>query len=336
VETKKPSREFPYRLAYEKLLRRFSTHPNPFAKLDSLHHLKVLIEHQLVAPTPKHISLRTRRDEISNPRDSPNLNNSLAVAGSGRGSPADNPTVRVVVPVSPPSNNSVIDVMRSLFSDPIVRPKTLFRDLQYISAFVPTETLYKTAYGRAFNDASIAAVGLKEDVVRQMVEIADRVVQEHTDMRPSGASQTTQQASSTTPPASKESSSEAGAAGNTPQPAERRAPKYSMSDAAHMYQIAALEGNAAAERELAIFYLTQPDVTPRVMQPLAKAKDVFKNVEKMLSTRRNKAGEEDNKRSDPLTLCLAHHWMEQSKIGGDELAANYLRDRDDIERIPGV
>lgn len=337
VDIKKSGREFPYKFAYEKLLRRFSTHPNPFTKLDALHHLKILIEHQLVAPAPKHISLRTRRDEISNPRDSPNLHSPLTVTGSGRGSPADNPTVRVVVSNSPPSNNSVIDVMRSLFSDPLTRPKTLFRDLQYISAFIPTETLYKTAYGRAFSDASVAAVGLKDDVVRQMVDIADRVVQEHTDMRPSGSSQTPQQPSSTTSAtAPQEPSSATGDAANTPQSAERRAPKYSMSDAAHMYQLAALEGNAAAERELAIFYLTQPEITPRIMQPLAKAKDVFKNVEKMLSTRRNKAGEEDNKRSDPLTLCLAHHWMEQSKIGGDELAANYLRDRDDIERIPGV
>jgi hypothetical protein len=115
-----------------------------------------------------------------------------------------------------------------------------------------------------------------------------------------------------------------------------------MTDAAHMYYLAAREGNAAAERELAIFYLTQPDITPRAMQSFSKPKDVFKNLDKMMSQRSSVRGgskggsEEDSKRSDPLTLCLAHHWMEMSKAGGDELAANYLRDRDDIERIPGA
>jgi hypothetical protein len=100
-----------------------------------------------------------------------------------------------------------------------------------------------------------------------------------------------------------------------------------MQDAAQMFLITAKEGDAAAERELAIFYLTQPDGLPRTILPLAKPREVFKG--EILARKRTA-----DSRSDPATMCLAQHWMEMSRKGGDELAANYLRSRDDMERIP--
>jgi len=246
-----------------------------------------------------------------------------------------------VITGSPPANSSIVEVLQGLFSDPETRPKTLYRDLQFIAAFIPSETLEKSAHGKAFADTCVAAIGLKEDVVRYMVEIADNIVQEYTDMRPIGSTPvvqlqpTNEGATDITTDAT--ASAESGASTGIQEPLtdQRRQspskPRYTMADAAHMYQIAAREGNAAAERELAIFYLTQPDITPRVMQPFAKPKDVFKNLEKVVVQRRGEDG-----KGDPATLCLAHHWMEMGKIGGDELAVNYLKDRDDFEKIPGA
>lgn len=371
-DPKKPYLEFPYQLAYRQLLQRFSTHPNPFAKLEALYNLRTIIEHQLSSPSSKTYTItRPRREEHPTPIDSPKPSTPTTATRSGRGSPNNPSRTRATFSRSPPSTSAVIEALQALFCDRTIRPRTLFRDLQYIAAFVPPETLDKSAHGKAFCDASVAAVSLKDDVVRYMVEIADRIVEEDTDGRSLGpaltssTSQAGQPSSNTikdttvaaavstaiatrtdvvaTETTTEPTTASAPTSTTTPPPQQQQQqPSYTMTDAAHMYYLAAREGNAAAERELAIFYLTQPDITPRAMQPFSKPKDVFKNLDKMMSQRSSVRGgskggsEEDSKRSDPLTLCLAHHWMEMSKAGGDELAANYLRDRDDIERIPGA
>jgi hypothetical protein len=353
LKLNKIQRDFPYSQAHQKLLKKFSTHPNPFSKLEALHDLRRLLEHQLSSPSRVQLSSRLRRDDRPTPRDSPKPDTPTTATQSGRGSPNTQAGSRSTVSNSPPSINSIIEALQGLLCDPEMRPKTLFRDLQYIAAFVPAEALDKSIQGKAFCDLSIAAVGLKEDVVRYMVEIADGIVQEDTEGRPMGpapAGQSNPSSTTTRDAASSATSSsnpdpQQTSSTSSPQPSStsagdppRPTARYTMADAAKMYQIAAREGNPAAERELAIFYLTQPDITPRVMQPLSKPKGVFKNLDKMLSSqgRGKGASDEDSKRSDPHILCLAHHWMEMSKAGGDELAANYLRDRDDIERIPGA
>jgi len=38
---------------------------------------------------------------------------------------------------------------------------------------------------------------------------------------------------------------------------------------------------------------------------------------------------------DPITIGVARHWMERACKGGDELATKYLRDQDDLDKIPG-
>jgi hypothetical protein len=91
-----------------------------------------------------------------------------------------------------------------------------------------------------------------------------------------------------------------------------------MQDAATMWNIAAKEGDPAAQRELAIFYLTNPTLLPRSTKPLSKPKDTFR-PEMMVAK-----GEDPEKR-DPATMCVAYHWMELSAQGGDELARKYLR-----------
>jgi hypothetical protein len=106
--------------------------------------------------------------------------------------------------------------------------------------------------------------------------------------------------------------------------------RYTMEDAARMLVITAKEGDSVAERELAIFYLTSPELVQRTVLPLTKPMDVFKTE---LLNRERKASQ-DPARSDPMTMCVAQHWMEQSMRGGDPLAAKYLRQRSELENIP--
>ncbi|TID22983.1 hypothetical protein E6O75_ATG02157 [Venturia nashicola] len=323
--------EFPYDAAYRKLLGKFSTHPNPFVKLHALYELEQLIVADLcsksgryfaprrdtLAPVPQSPTLGAEpdlssRDPTVHNAQAKNLGEAIANVenrrsysmnahhhhSSGRESPSGNRS-----PNRLPSTDMVVDVLQGLFRDAEIRPKTLFRDLQFIAAFVPASMLDRTERGKAFWDAGLAALGLKQDVCRYMVEIADDIVAENTQSRT------------------------ANHGGTTPTPESQVRKKWSMVDAAKMYIITAKEGDAAAERELAIFYLTHPDLLPRTLLPLSKPREIFK--ESLLNQKR-----EDPERSDPMTMCVAHHWMELSKKGGDELATKYLRARDDMEKIP--
>lgn len=258
-----------------------------------------------------------------------------------------------------PSTDMIVEILQGLFRDAAIRPKTLFRDLQYIASFVPAALLDKTARGKAFWDAGLAALGLKQDVVRIMVELADDIVAYHTNQRAySTASHTSTSTSATSTPAtttitnpsssttttnpaqpstSSSTTTTTVTSISTPiatpaapiEPTHDELARYSMSDAARMLTITAREGDAVAARELATFYLTHPDLLPRTTLPLTLPRDVFK--EELEEVYRKK---EDRQRCDPMTMCVAHHWMEWSSRAGDALARKYLRARDEIERIP--
>jgi hypothetical protein len=111
--------------------------------------------------------------------------------------------------------------------------------------------------------------------------------------------------------------------------------KYSMEDAAKMWTITAKEGDPVAERELATFYLTHPELVERVTAPLSKPRETFKaQVMHSGGTAGKEKDERDRERSDPATMCVAYHWMELSALGGDELAKKYLRQREELNAIP--
>jgi hypothetical protein len=319
--------EFPYNLAFHRLLRKFSTHPNPFIKLHALYELELLIiasltsrsgrphknRDSLPAPESPMLSsigdLGSREATISVARaknleetiDNCRERRSHSIQHAGVSSPFQKST-GARSPTGPPSTDMIVEVLQGLFRDADIRPKTLFRDLQFVASFVPAQMLDKTDRGKAFWDAGLAALGLKQDVCRTMVEIADEIVAYHTKTRvPSGAR----------PPA------------DPSDPLER----FSMEDAARMWTITAKEGDPVAERELAIFYLTHPDLLLRTTLPLTKPKETFKA---QVMNQRN----EDPARSDPATMCVAYHWMELSSQGGDELARKYLRSREELNALP--
>jgi len=307
------SPDFPYRQAFQRLLRMFSVHPNPYAKLSALYELEQLIIAFLTpsaprrprlrpdtlsntapaSPTAQHISAFAHTESPTAPR-AKNLEEAIDNCKERRSH-----TQSQSDPTGTPSTDMIVDVLQDLFRDADIRPKTLFRDLQFIASFVPPTILDKTERGKAFWDAGLAALGLKQDVCRTLIEIADEVVVHYTTTRPHPL----------------------------PDPSGE-VMKYSMQDAARMWTITAKEGDPVAERELAIFYLTHPELVERVTAPLSKPRETFK-VGVL-----EKGGESDRERSDPATMCAAYHWMELSAVGGDELAKKYLRQREELNAIP--
>ncbi|KAK0663291.1 hypothetical protein DIS24_g1296 [Lasiodiplodia hormozganensis] len=341
--------EFPFNSAFRRLLHKFATHPNPFSKLHALYELELLIIASLSSRTGRHYSRRetlptvpqsptlgsvpefSSREATANHVQAQNLEEAIANCEGRRSHSMMNgqeasaaPSFRngARSPTGPPSTDMIVDVLTGLFRDANIRPKTLFRDLQYIASFVPAQMLDKTARGKAFWDAGLAALGLKQDICRIMVEIADDIVALNTQNR----SAALQHAANSSSGASEKAGITNAAVAPSPDDPLN---KFTMEDAARMLIITAKEGDAVAERELAIFYLTHPDLLPRTTLPLTKPTEVFKA--ELLQRDRKR---EDPARSDPITMCVAQHWMEMSKRGGDQLATKYLRARDEMERIP--
>jgi hypothetical protein len=337
------SPDFPYRKAFQRLLRMFSVHPNPYAKLNALFELEHLIIAFLTPSAPRRP--RMRQDALTTSPQSPEIQHinafgpSEATAATPRAknleeaidnckerrshtisqfdtsSPVHRTTDRSLNSPTPASTDMIVDVLQDLFRDADIRPKTLFRDLQFIASFVPAAVLDKTERGKAFWDAGLAALGLKQDVCRTLIEIADEIVVHYTQTRKTTAS----------PPDAL-----------PPTNANGELMKYSMQDAAKMWTITAKEGDPVAERELAIFYLTHPELVERVTAPLSKPRETFKaQVMEMHGGGSSHTGKEgDRERSDPATMCVAYHWMELSALGGDELAKKYLRQREELNAIP--
>jgi hypothetical protein len=170
----------------------------------------------------------------------------------------------------------------------VLEPKTLFRDLQYIASFSTSEALNNSESGRAFVQVGLAALASKDEVCRTMVELADKIVARDAIKR-------------------KASSEDA----DNP-----------LGRAREYWIIAAKEGNAVAQRELASLYLAHPEVSvpPTVTAPLTKSTQVFKDSMMWRSS-------ESVSGRARQALCLALHWMQQAAAGGDSIAKQKLEER---------
>jgi hypothetical protein len=304
--------EFPYNKVFRQLMDRFSRNANPFLKLKVLCDLRALVIASL-RPT------NSGREQPDFAQSNAVTDSASPVNGSGQryslseGSTLQKPTKEQLGTPSPlmsgssmlsagdfsshsPSESQIIHALRNLIQT--IQPKTLFRDLQFIASFVPSEILNKTESGTAFLQFGLAALGLKDDVCSSMVEIADKIVSQELNRRKRHS------------PVVYDSDSW---------------PGEGIADAARMWIIAAREGNPVAQRELAILYLTHPDIVPCVTLPLTMPRDTFKA--EMMYRR------DDDSKSDPQKMCLALHWMQLSASGGDELARNRLREREVFDSI---
>lgn len=327
------SLEFPYKNAFRRLLRMFSVHPNPYAKLNALFELEHLIIAYLTPSAPRrprirqdvatsspethHINAFGHSEPTISAPQAKNLEEAIGNCKERRSH-----TIGVGDPTSPiprsdrasinqpntASTDKIVDVLQDLFRDPEIRPKTLFRDLQFIASFVPAAILDKTERGKAFWDAGLAALGLKQDVCRTLIEVADEIVAHYATQR--------EHRLFTAP-------------STDTQPAVP-VMQYGMEDAAKMLTIAAKEGDPAAQRELGIFYIAHPELVERVTAPLSKPRETFKSQVMEMH------GDGSAGRADPATMCVAYHWMGLSAIGGDDVAKRYLEQRgsQEINEIP--
>jgi hypothetical protein len=301
---------FGYEVAFRQLIDVFSRSANPFVKLRALRDVRALVVASLQPPQNSSASpsVQSSSEPITASRLAGNKSQRHSCVEPWAQRTEDNyshisanasPVESVDYDSHQPFNLDSTEVRIVIVIKDLLRryqPRTLFRDLQFISAFVPSETLNKSDSGTAFLHFGLAALALKEEVCSSMVEIADRIVSQELNQRHL--------------PPSYESESR---------------PGYAIEDAARMWIITAKEGNAVAQRELAILYLTHPELLPRVTFPLTLPRDTFK-AEMMY--RRDK-----DSKSDPQSMCLALHWMQISANGGDELAQNRLREREEFESI---
>lgn len=336
----------------------FSVHPNPYAKLNALNELENLI----VASLSSNGSRKTRwnrsdagssavTEQASDRRPTPlegtidnvrerrsqTLQSSLA-SSRLNGPSRHGAETRSIVSATTGHTDAITKELQILFRDPSIRPKSLFRDLQLISSFVHPSVLDRPEKGKAFWNTGLAALKLKSEACRTMMEMADEVVAAHTHARKSTndgvfAAEPSQSSTGTPPPPST---------------------SYKLEDAGKMWAITAKEGYPTAQRELALFYLSNSEIIERTTLPLSKPREVFKqtvmekygrNERSRLSTGGPGMGgsggmgaaagglgdalgsgaNEGDVRNDPGLMCVAVHWMEAAEHGGDELAKSFLR-----------
>ncbi|KAL0780224.1 hypothetical protein CaCOL14_004708 [Colletotrichum acutatum] len=368
ASSKESTPDFPFKKAFQRLLRMFSVHPNPHAKLNALYELQQLIVASLTSG--KRSRLGWNRQEfvsgaVDDPTGSSRANPLEEAIDNVRGrrshtllqAPATSPPAigprqtrqgnndaRSGVTSNPTTTDAVTNVLRTLFRDASIRPKTLFRDLQFIAAFVNPTILDSTEKGTAFWNTGLAALNLKQEVCRTMIEVADEVQGVYTSTR-----KTTNDA-----PAPDADRLET----ESPPPVTTA---YSLAQAGKMWTITAKEGLPTAQRELAIFYLSNPELVERTTLPLSKPREVFKQavMDKYAgpSARtgpgarlypgdrsRTSAGtsglggsagsqhpgqdpssKDGDVRSDPALMCVAVHFFQAAEQGGDELATSFLR-----------
>ena len=390
---KEPFPEFPFTKAYRRLLKMFCVHPNPYVKMNALSELEHLITASLNSGS-RRTRLAWARSDIGSASSA--TDEVGGVSGTSRPPPIDvaidnikerrshtfnqgpifgsdshsrggrvsggggNAETRSVISVHPTNTDAITNILLKLFRDPSLRPKTLFRDLQFIAAFVPPTLLDKTERGKAFWDAGLAALSLKQEVCRTMVEVADDIVKNYTQMRSGGAPAGT--------PGNGSSASDQSPPSSPPSPLPLST--HSLADAATMWTITAKEGDPTAQRELALFYLSNPELVDRTTVPLSKPREVFKQavMEKYGGGRggggpgssryhhpgmggsgqsrmgqgglslgvggsgsggsgvekESTGGAFSDVRSNPELMCLAIHWMEAAEHGGDELARTFM------------
>ncbi|KAI4144866.1 MAG: hypothetical protein L6R39_004007 [Caloplaca ligustica] len=306
---------FPFRQTYKSILERFSLSQDPQAKLRLLHELEKLVAHSIqqslsasssTPPSfkPNIATSLSRSQSILVPRTKATSFEEVIANCTERRAGTMRINKKPTSPWTSPDVGSfgtdeIVNTFLSIFQDLDLRPSTLFRDLQYIAAFVPAEILDQTPQGKAFWDAGLAALALKQELCDAMVSRATDITNYHI---------------STSGP-------------NPPPPFSplhyNSLALTTLQDAAHLWIIAAKEGSATAARELGLLYLTHPEILPRTtLQPFSKPKEVFR----MVGARKEgvHAAMEEG-RLDPVTFAVVFHWMEVAASAGDRDARDFLR-----------
>lgn len=312
------SSSFAFSEAYAMLLQKMSLSPDPCVKLRLLYELEDLIIKSLQESSTVHHAAnpanprskqrlshgdpsihgrsvpRTRATSLEEVIANCNERRAGTMRSKGRYSGGFTQLSSRLTPTVThiPGTDDIVNAFISIFRDPKLRPLTLFRDLQYIAAFIPSETLDQTAQGKAFWDAGLAALALKEDLCESMIIRATQITAYHISSSKSTDFRTETIFTNTT-----------------------------LRDAANLWLVTAKEGSPAAARELGLFYLTHPELLPRVTMPFSKAKDVYKSVMSLDA----RTGDKEKGALDRSTFAVVFHWMEFAANGGDKDARDFLR-----------
>ena len=311
---------FPYSDAYATLLQTLSLSQDPYAKLHILCQLEDLIISSVQdskpygglrgsAHNPSSIEKKTIPRTKATSLEEVIANCTERRANTMKGKQPRSPLPEAFLTAAaldaghPPtvSADEVVSTLLVIFCDEELRPPTLYRDLQYIAAFIPSTVLDQTARGKAFWDASLAALALKEEFTGAIIDRASQITDYHI--------------------SSKKSTTSKDAMDFTTSDIPQRPPwlaDSSLGDAAQLWLTAAKEGSPVAARELALFYLTHPDLIRRFTAPMSKGKDVFGTA---LPIDQTSGGA-----LDPLTFSVVLHWMDVAASGGDREAKDFLRD----------
>ncbi|KAL1589853.1 hypothetical protein WHR41_01533 [Cladosporium halotolerans] len=285
---------FDFEHAFKAIFEMFATDCNPYAKLKHLSEVQKLLR--------PYLTQRRHFIKPTSPEDQTDQH-VRSVAGKHL----------------TPSSSLLTEGFYILFSQRNLRPQALFRDLQYIASLIPSSTLDSSPHGPGFWNAAAAVLRLKSEASKKLVETADSIIDYHTNNRGHGRSASSAQ--------QQRDSATFSAPSRTPS-AELIA-HYSMADAALLLQITAREGDPAAQRELATLYLTHPELMDPVVAPFALPSEVFRDEIEGRWKR-----DRDPERCDPRTMCVAHHWMVLGAKRGDALAREFLRQREEMERLP--
>ncbi|PHH72131.1 hypothetical protein CDD80_4747 [Ophiocordyceps camponoti-rufipedis] len=209
------SGEFPFDKAFRRLLNMFCVHPNPHAKLKALNELEHLMAASLLSNGSKRLLRANRSDAgssvvvdeqvssgnsrppqlegtIDNVRErrSQALQTASAAMGPASASTRNRASgidSRSVASGGATTTDAMTRELQKLLRDPTMRPRSLFRDLQLIASLVPPSVLDRPDRGKAFWNTGLAALKLKSEVCRTMVEMADEVIAAHTRARKSTA-----------------------------------------------------------------------------------------------------------------------------------------------------
>ncbi|KAK9435529.1 hypothetical protein VB005_10328 [Metarhizium brunneum] len=365
-KAKEATTDFPFKKAYHRLLSMFSVNPNPFAKLNALNELENLIIASLMWHGSKKLRANLSDAGSSTASDRGPYNHQTPLdgtidnvkerrsqaiqsvfhpAGYGNQPRQANAETKSISSGSS-STDAITSELQRLFRDAGIRPKSLFRDLQLIAAFVPSAILDKPERGKAFWNVGLAALKLKSEVCRTMVEIADNVIEVHTQHR------------KLVNDSHILSESKPSVTGTPPPPTI-----YNLHDVGKMCVITAREGYPAAQRELALLYMSNPECVERTTLPLSKPREVFKQavMERYGRSERTRGssgaagpaglanasmnmramgpahpagdgpalgGKDSDARNDAGLLCIAIHWMKSAEQGGDETAARFFQQQD--------
>lgn len=324
---------FPYSDACRILLDKFSFNPDPYTKLQILFELEVLVMNSIhdIANTKITTEPQSRSAD-------PNLGIGSFVNGRSIGVPRTKATSLEEViancterragtlkfettrggaistsqlngpKLEPLNTDSIINALLAIFRNPSLRPRTLYRDLQFIASFTPSSILDQTSQGKAFWDVGLAALALKEDLCASMITRATQITNYHI---------------SASKPALQ-----------IPDPVLANT---TLRDAAQLWLITAKEGSPVAARELGLFYLTHPELLPRVTLPFSKMKEVFRPI---ISGDLRGGGAGGGLGGgggggatgglDALTFAVVFHWMELAANGGDRDARDFLKENGDL------